>query len=68
LLGLRWEENVDLNRRVVRVQQQLQDGELTRTKRPRSVRTLPMASFLYDALIDQQAKQELARKGAGDDW
>jgi integrase len=68
VLGLRWQENIDFQARVIRVQRQLQEGELIRTKRPRSVRTIPMPSFVYDALKSQEERQDLARKAAGDRW
>lgn len=67
-LGLRWDRDIDFESRVVRIRQQLQDGELKRTKRPRSVRTIPMPAFVHAALNDQAQRQETDRQLAGDRW
>jgi integrase len=67
-LGLMWDRDIDFESRVVRVRQQLQDGSLKRTKRPRSVRTIPMPSFVHRALLQQQERQKQDRELAGDGW
>jgi integrase len=67
-LGLRWQEDIDFESRVVRIRGQLQDGALKRTKRPRSVRTIPMPTFVDRSLKGQQERQNLERLLAGDRW
>lgn len=67
LLGLRWSD-IDLKRHELRVASQIQKGQRTKTKTPRSRRAIPLTADLVRVLKWHLANQQEERRVSAPGW